>query len=91
MKKLATQIFHLKREFDKIYHPDTHQENLEQLLEIKHQIDAIELILENNYECDHCDGYGVIECECDCGHQHQTDCDDCDGDGLIEKDKEEAV
>jgi hypothetical protein len=39
-------------------------------------------------ECDKCDGTGEIECECICGHEHDSDCDDCDGTGKIIGDTE---
>lgn len=31
--------------------------------------------------CTECDGDGTVECECDCGHVHDTTCLKCDGEG----------
>lgn len=35
-------------------------------------------------KCDECDGTGDIDCECDCGHEHEADCRACDGDGEVD-------
>ena len=32
-------------------------------------------------ECLHCDGYGEVDCKCDCGNRHSHACDRCDGSG----------
>lgn len=31
--------------------------------------------------CDECDGTGEVDCECHCGHAHESECEECDGDG----------
>lgn len=36
-------------------------------------------------ECKACDGAGRLDCECDCGHEHDKKCDDCDGAGITGK------
>jgi hypothetical protein len=33
--------------------------------------------------CDNCGGDGEVDCECDCGHEHQAQCRDCDGNGDV--------
>lgn len=33
-------------------------------------------------ECEECNGSGEVDCECECGDEHQRKCDDCNGDGV---------
>lgn len=32
-------------------------------------------------KCEECGGEGIVECECDCGHEHDAECDICEGVG----------
>jgi hypothetical protein len=38
-------------------------------------------------DCDECEGFGTVECNC-CGHE--TSCDECDGEGTVECGQEET-
>jgi len=35
-------------------------------------------------DCEHCEGSGTFDCECDCGDVHDADCKECDGEGVCQ-------
>ena len=80
MSKLQEELGRLRYQFKRNYDPATAMGNPE-LIEIKHQIEAIEEILEKNDECESCNGFGGTECG-ECGHERE--CWHCEN-GLIPK------
>lgn len=84
MSKLSEQLAILKRQYDKEYNPETAFGNVA-LIAIHDQMAEIHDILDKNFECDDCRGWGTTDC-CECGQERE--CTWCDGKGLLPKDEE---
>ena len=81
MSKRQDVLKRYKQEIDSKYDPKNAVGNPD-ICEIMARAEVIERELEENDECEECDGWGHKECN-ECGHDNE--CGHCDGTGLIAK------